>query len=180
MFVNPGDNDTYWTECGLLLLQLIQSCLLVWFGIFCMPNFQHTILQQQKLKNYGHKYLWTRFVVRLFSSPAYAQFWVLGACVCLATSRCLSVNFYIALCAVSALNSSVIQSEACISDAKYEQWPFFSGNHVEIIFRLFSLRTKWNWKELMEKVPKQWKNNCSCRDTNQWTGIVESSVSKLA
>ena len=42
----------------------------------------------------------------------------------------------------------------------------FAGSHVEIIFRLFLLRTKWNGKELMEKVPKQWGNMCSCWDTN--------------
>ena len=42
-----------------------------------------------------------------------------------------------------------------------------SGSRVQIIFRLFSLRTKGNGKELMEKVPKHWGNVCCCQDTNQ-------------
>ena len=42
----------------------------------------------------------------------------------------------------------------------------FSRSPVEIVFRLFSQRTKWNRKELMGKVPKQWRNKCSCQDTN--------------
>ena len=56
----------------------------------------------------------------VFSSPAH--FWVFsGTCVSLATSHCHSVSFCIALCAVSALNSQALQSEACISAAKHKR-----------------------------------------------------------
>ena len=53
----------------------------------------------------------------------------------------LYFSFSIVLCVVLALNSWAIQSKACIFAAKHERSPF-CGNHVEIIFRLFSPRTK--------------------------------------
>ena len=104
---------------------------------FVYVNFQHTKILSFSFSN-GHKYL----------------------CVSLVTSSCCSVSFCIVLCVVSALNSETVQSEAL------QIWAFtiFSRSHVKIIVRLFSLRTKWNGKELIEKVPKQWGNKCSCQD----------------
>ena len=104
------------------------------------------------------------FWVHLFSSPEYAHFLDFGGTfVNLATSGCQSVNFCIVLCAVLALNSRAIKSEAWTTNSNP-----FSGSWVQIIFRLFSLRTNWNWKELTVKVPKQWRSKCfcSCRTTN--------------
>ena len=67
-----------------------------------------------------------------------------GTWVSLTTSHCHSVSFCIALSVVSALNSRAIQSEACISAAKYKRSSFFSESRVEITFRLISLWTKSN------------------------------------
>ena len=48
---------------------------------------------------------------------------------------------------------------------------------LEAMLKLFSPRTKWQGKELMETVPKQWGNKFLSRCKSEH-GIVESSVSK--
>ena len=68
---------------------------MIWMDIVCL-NFQRTKITTPKIKSC--------FVVRLLSSPEYAQFWVFGgACVSLMTSRCRCVGFCIVLCVVSIL-----------------------------------------------------------------------------
>ena len=111
-----------------------QTCLLLWFGhilyawIFSIPY------ENMKKKK-----------IHICSSLVFQSrcTWL-----SLTTSRCRSVGFSIVLCVVSALNFQAIQSEACIAAAKYEHLAFFSGSHVEISFRLVSLRIKWNGKEV--------------------------------
>ena len=64
----------------------------------------------------------------LFSGPEYAHFWGFGGTyVSLVNSYCHSVSFCVVLSVISVLNSQAIQSEACISAAKYKHLPFFSG-----------------------------------------------------
>ena len=68
----------------------------------------------------------------------------LMACGGLATSRCPSVGFCIALCVVSALNSQGLYFHCIVLSVCH----FLSGSLVEILFRLFSLGAKWNGKEV--------------------------------
>ena len=122
-----------------------QTCLLIWFGLiglFCTPTFS----AYEENKNRKNSRCVMQFSCCFFHSG-------ICPCVSLASPHCSSVSFCVALCVASALNSRAIQSEACIFTAKYEHAPFFlklCSNY----FRLFSLRTKWNIKELMGKVPK--------------------------
>ena len=73
----------------------------------------------------------------------------------LATSRCRSVGFCIELCVVSALNSRAIQSEACISAAKYERSSFFSGSRAEISFTENKMKRKRTDGESVKAVKEQ-------------------------
>ena len=70
-----------------------------------------------------------------------------GTCVSLATSLCHSSGFCIAFCAVLALNYQAVQGKACTLLQRKSIY-HFSESHVEIIFRLFSLRTKSNRKQI--------------------------------
>ena len=89
---------------------------------------------------------WQVFVVCLFSSPEYTQFWVLGgACVSIVSSGC-----HIALCVVSALHYWVIQREACISAA----WVFVI--FLEDMLKLFLYYFHWEQNE----AGKKWWKKC--------------------
>ena len=66
------------------------------------------------------------------------------------TSGCHSVGLCNVLYVVTALNSLAIQSEACISTAKYECSPF-SGSLLEIIFT----ENKLKQERTDVEVPKQ-------------------------
>ena len=97
------------TVCGLFPFSCSVASFLAVCGLF-PHNVWPLSLQSAESS------VWTV----VFSSPAH--FWVFsGTCVSLATSHCHSVSFCIALCAVSALNSQALQSEACISAAKHKR-----------------------------------------------------------
>ena len=104
--------------------------------------FVHQLCQPVKMskKKYDQKYFQTCFAV-CFPVRNTPSSWFSEAHVNLVTSCCRIAGFCIALCVVSALNSWAIQSKACISAPKYKRSPFY-WSRVEIIFRLFSLRTK--------------------------------------
>ena len=117
---------------GILPLMAFPSLLTstVWV-YFVWLNFQHTKIQEGE-KN--HQYFWTCFAVRLFFNPEYTQFLVFGdTSASLTTSWCRSFGFCVTLFVVAALTSQAIQSEACISTAKYKHSPFLP----EVVLPLF-------------------------------------------
>ena len=61
------------------------------------------------------------------------------------TSHRSSASFCIAICVVWALNSRAVQSEACISTAKYKRLPFFwkpCGHFLGIVFTENKMKQK--------------------------------------
>ena len=130
----------------------------IWAYFVCL-NFQHTKIW--KCKN---KYI-SRDVLQVFCCPAWnmprSGFSVAHVSVLQPLAAIVSVFVlcFVYFLAISKQGLIVFQLESTSIH-------HFSGSHVEIIFRLFSLRTKWNGKEVMEKVPKQWGNKCSCQDAN--------------
>ena len=107
--------------------------------------------KQNKTKNY-QKYFLACFAVRLFSSPEYAQFWVFrGTCVSpwpLAAIMSVSVLQF-----VLSWHWNLRQLKArLVFPLQSTSICHFYGRDVEIIFRLFWLRTKWNGKELISAI----------------------------
>ena len=80
----------------------------------------------------------------------------------------------LSFCVVSALNSRAIQSEACISAAKYERSSFFSGSRAEISFTENKMKRKRTDGESVKAVKEQ----VFLSRYKSEPGIVESSVSK--
>ena len=108
---------------------------LIW-AYFVHLHFQDTKTRRKKKKkkkkiiNISRRVLWfVCFPVRNMLSSGF-----LVARVCLATSHCRSLGFYIAFCVVSALNSRASQSVASVSAEKYKGLPFF----LKAMLKLFS------------------------------------------
>ena len=103
-------------------------------------------------------------MVGLFSSPQYTQF--IGTCVSLTTSHSIVL--------VSVLR--FVYSQHWILGCQSMNICHFSGSHVEILFRLFSLRTKWNRKD--GKSAKAVREQVFLLRYKSTLGGVESSVSR--
>jgi len=92
-------------------------------GVFCMPEF--SAYENAKIQNMiinMSRHICSLFVFHSRKSPVLGFWWhICKSC----DPHCHSVVFCIDLCAVSALNFQAIQSEVCISTAKYELSPFF-------------------------------------------------------
>ena len=126
----------FWSWGNGVLKELAQNprkCRPVYLndsGVFCMLKF--SVYENKKINTSmnisGHVLLFLCFPVRNMPSSGFSVAHV----SVLKPLAAIGVAFFV----VSAMNSWVIQNEACISTAKLEHLSF-SGRHVEIIFKLF-------------------------------------------
>ena len=132
------------------------------FGIFCRPDF-FSIWKYEEKKRKGkkyHKYFLTGFCgLFVFQSRIYPVLGF-GWCMC---KYCVLWLPYCTLCSlgVTLLSNSKRGLYFCCMSVRH-----FSGRHVEIVFILFSLRTKRSRKKNGGKSAKHSGNKCSCQDTN--------------
>ena len=121
--------------CELSYLLILLGHILYAY-IFCIWKFHPGIQSLIFLDKF-----WGLFVFQ-------SEIWIFsGTCVSVTTSHCCSVGFCIALCVVSALICWAFKVRFVFL-LRITRVHDFSGSCVEIIFRLFSLRTKVNEKEM--------------------------------
>ena len=147
-----------WTDCLLFALEGIYPSI--------SPGFPSIVDMHIW---YGH-ILYAKNIILNISR--YALHFVFQSRICpvvgvqehMCKSHHHSVGFSIALRSLGTEFSGNSKWGLCFS-CKVWAFAIFPEDALKLFFR-FSLRTKWNGKELMEKVQKQWGNKCSCQDTN--------------
>ena len=127
----------------------------IWVYFICQ-NFWHTKNLTKKCRCF-----WTSFV---FSVLEYTQFCIFsGIRASRAISSCCSVFLYCVLCCLGTeLENSKWGLHFC---CQVHVFAIFLEAMLKLILDYLT-RTKWNGKELMEKVPKQWGEKSSQEDKN--------------
>ena len=129
----------------------------IWVYFICQ-NFWHTKNLTKKCRCF-----WTSFV---FSVLEYTQFCIFsGIRVSRAISSCCSVFLYCVLCCLGTeLENSKWGLHFC---CQVHVFAIFLEAMLKLILDYLT-RTKWNGKELMEKVPKQWGEKRVPRKIKIW------------
>ena len=129
------------------------SCPHMIWAYFVLVNFQHTKIREKKRQKKSSVFLdmfCSLFVFqpRIFSMPSSGFQWH----VCKFHNLTLPWCWFL-YCSnvVSMQNFWAVQSETCISTAKYEHWPFFWKPcwYFQIVFTEIESKMKWKYMKIL-------------------------------